>query len=616
MQAVLFTLVFPALPYILWRSYNREKKVGRGEVVLRYLFYLILMSCICAMLLAVFSDADTSFWEKMDKSASFALKYAVMELGAALLTAFGEWSYEKKKYVVKVDWEGFASWKPLMFGRKYIGPALPYLLAVLVIGLNLSLIFDNVVWGDEAFSLRASQNSMFGVMQVVYYLDNHPPLYYYWLKLWGDLFGFSIPVCHLASVVPFAMGILLSLFFFRKRFGAVPAAFFMVLSGTGMFCLQYNQEIRMYALAFFCLTACFYCSYCVIGTGKKSSWIGLVLWGLLGAYSHYYALVAGGLLVFFTGAAVWLKHRKKSWVKGLGAVAAFLAGYSPWMAVLYNNVKSVGSNWWMTDILKLSDALHMVFLGDRMIKIVVPLLFLLCFVVLAVDSGFVCRAGGKEREQEGCLIKVKVPGLKMWDDKTYAVAAGLLTVAGTVAFGYFLCFVMTPVLAARYLYPVSAVTACVIVTAGSRMLEILKEFGEKEGLFHLQGIGRGVLACICLVLLVMGFGNYGEYSAAVKLEDERTRETLEIIGTPDESVQMVTNGVKHLGWTVLEHYYPDNEIVTNDYRGGESESFWYFNTYELSPEDVAGIEDGGVSVTAYGEHWISQYPFYLYHMER
>ena len=551
MQAVLYTLVFPVLPYILWRSYNKERKVKAGEIILRYFFYLITVSFICAVILAVLSDADTSFLEKMDKSASFALKYAVMELGAALVTAWGEWSFLKKKYLIKVDWDGFGAWKPILVCKKYICPVLPYLLALFVICLNVSLIFDNVVWGDEAFSVGTAKNSLYGVMQIMYYWDSHPPLYYFWLKLWGDLFGFSIPVCHLASVVPFGIGIVLALFWFRKKFGAVPAAFFMILSGLGTFCLGYNLEIRMYALAFLCLTACFYCSYRVISTGRKSSWIGLVLWGLAGAYSHYYALVAGGLLVFFTGAAVWIRYRGKTWRKGACAV-----------------------------------------------------------VVLTADSGMVHR----DRE-EGGLIKVGTPCIKNWDDKTYAVVTGLLTVAGTVAFGYFLCLVMTPVLVARYLYPVSAVTVCVIVTAASRMLEILKKCGDREGLPHLPGIGRAVLVVICLVLLVMGLGNYKRYSEEVKLQDQRTRETLEIIGTPDKSTQMVTNGVKHLGWTVLGHYYPDNEIVNHDYRGGESEVFWYFCPYELSLEVLEGLEGGGLAVTDYGEHWISQYPFYLYRME-
>lgn len=608
MQAVLYTLVFPILPYILWKSYHKERKVRAGEIILRYFFYLIVISFISAILLAVLSDAETSFWEKMDKSASFAFKYAVMELGAALLVAWGEWSFLKKKYLIKIDWDGFAAWKPAVWCKKYVAPVLTYLLALLVIGLNVGLIFDNVVWGDEAFSVNTAQNTMYGVMQILYFWDNHPPLYYYWLKLWGELFGFSVPVCHLASVVPFILGILLALSALRKRFGAVPAAFFVILSGLGTFTLQYNLEIRMYALAFFCLAMCFYCACRVIGDGKKSAWIGLVLWGLAGAYSHYYALVAGGLLVFFTGVMVWLKYRGKTWKKGLGAVLAFLVGYTPWMVVLYHNIKNVSSNWWVSDILKLEDALDMVFLGGSMAKIVAPLLLFLSVMVFALDSGIV------RREKEDCLIKIQPPSVKKWNDKTYVMAAGFLTVAGTVAFGYFLCVVMTPVLVARYLYPVSVITICLLVVAASRMLELLKAFGEKEKLFHLAGICRGILVCICAVLLVMGLGNYKSCSAEVKLQDERTKETLDIIGTPKKDVNLVTNGVKHLGWTVLYHYYPDNEIINGDYRMSESPTFWYFSPYELSGEALQEIESSGRKVTVYDEQWIGQYPFYLYYI--
>lgn len=610
MQAVLYTLVFPVLPYILWRSYHREEKVRKGEAVLRYLFYLLAVSCISAVALAVFGDEETSFLEKMDKSAMFALKYAVMELCAALLVAWAEWSIVKKRFIIRVDWDGFASWKPVILYRKYLRPVLPYLLAAFVVLLNGSMMFDNVVWGDEAFSVNTAQNSLYGIMQVMYYWDSHPPLYYIWLKLWGDLFGFSVPVCHLASMVPFALGILLALFCFRKKFGAVPAAFFVVLSGLGIFCLQYNLEIRMYALTFFCLTACFWCSYRVLSTGEKLSWTGMVFFGLAAAYSHYYGLVAGGLLVFFTGAAVWLKYRGKTWLKGLCAVLVFIVLYSPWLVILFESMKEVGSSWWVTEILKLEEALDMVLFGEKMAKITAPLLIFLCVTVFLADSGIIRREKG-----EDFAVKICVPDRKKWNDKTCAMAIGLFTVAGTIAFGYFLCLVMTPVLIARYLYPVSAVTACLIVAGGSRMLELLKESGEREKLPRLQGIGKGILAAVCVLLLFAGIGNYRNYSPEVKTQKERTQATLDIIGTPGTDVNMVTNGVKHLGWTVLKHYYPDNEIVNGDYRMSESDRFWYFSPYELAPDTLEELEHDGVSVTVYGEQWIAHYPFYLYYME-
>lgn len=612
MQAVLFTVLFPILPYVVWRGCDREKEIKKGEAVLRYFLYMLMISFITVIVLAAFSDEDTSFLEKMDRSAGFVLKYAVVELGAALLIAFAEWSCLKKKRLIRVDWEQFGAWKPAVLCRKYICPVLPYLLAVMVVCLNVSLIFDNVVWGDEAFSVNTAHASVDGILQIMYFWDNHPPLYYYWLKLFGELFGFSVPVCHLASIVPFVGGILLALFWFRKRFGNIPAVFFIVISGMGAACLEYNLEIRMYALAFFCMAACFYCSYRVLSAGRKSAWAGMVLWALAGAYSHYYALVAGGLLLFFTGAAVWVRDRKKTWLKGAGAVCVFLLGYSPWLYFLFTAVKNVSGNWWVTEILGLNDALDMVFGSTGMIKIVAPLFVVLCVFVLLADSGVLCVV----KQKEEIFAEVHTPGMKNWTAETYSVTVGLFTIAGTIGFGYFLCLVMTPVLVPRYLYPLSAVAFCVLAVAGSRGLTLLGQLEEKTGWFHLKGMGKAVMVYLICGLLVKGIGNYRDYSELAWQQNDKTVETLTIIGTPDKDVNMVTDGVKHLGWTVLYHYYPDNEIINGGYDMAESDRFWYFSPHELGRDRLDEIAASGIEVTVYGEKQISQYPFYLYYMER
>ncbi|MCM1304720.1 MAG: glycosyltransferase family 39 protein [Lachnospiraceae bacterium] len=611
-QAVLLTLLIPLLPYVLWKCYNKGKKEGKGAAVFRYLIYLMIVAFLSAILLALFSDEDTSFWEKMDRSAGFALKYVFLLTGSALLVAFAEWSYLRKKFVIRVEWEQFGRWKPVVFSRKYICPVLPYALALLIVGLNVSLMFDNVVWGDEAFSTGTARANLYGILQIMYFWDNHPPLYYYWLKLFCELFGFTVPVCHLASIVPFAAGILLALFWFRKRYGNLPAAFFIVISGLGVSCLEYNQEIRMYALAFFCVAACFYCSARVIGSGKKSAWVGMVLWGLAGAYSHYYALVTAGLILFFTGAAVWVRKRGKTWLKGAGAILAFILGYSPWLFFLATAIRNVSHNWWVSDILGMDSVLDMVLGSGAMVKVVAPLLAVTSVFILLADSG-VLRM---ERRPEEVLLEVHTPNMKQWKDETFSIAVGLLTIAGTIAFGYFLCLVMTPVLVARYMYPLSAVTLCLLILCSSRALALLKDLGKRMGLLHLEGFGKAMLAFLLCILLVMGMGNYQRYSAQVKEQDEKTQKTLDIIGTPDPDVKMVTNGVKHLGWTVLSHYYRDHEIVNDDYTMAGADRFWYFSPHELDRGVLDELKKSGVSVTVYGENQIAVYPFYLYFFEQ
>ena len=121
----------------------------------------------------------------------------------------------------------------------------------------------------------------------------------------------------LASLVPFVIGIVLALTVVRKHFGMLAATFFVMISGLGQACLEYNLEVRMYALAFLCVMGCFYCSYRVIADGSRKTWAGMVLWALAAAYSHYYALVAVGIMMFFTGVAVWIKYRGKTWIKGV-----------------------------------------------------------------------------------------------------------------------------------------------------------------------------------------------------------------------------------------------------------------------------------------------------------
>ena len=77
--------------------------------------------------------------------------------------------------------------------------------------------------------------------------------------------------------------------------------------------------------------------------GSRKTWVGMVLWALAAAYSHYYALVAVGIMMFFTGVAVWIKYRGKTWRKGVLAIVAFLIGYAPWLYFLYAGLRKMSA---------------------------------------------------------------------------------------------------------------------------------------------------------------------------------------------------------------------------------------------------------------------------------
>ena len=181
------------------------------------------------------------------------------------------------------------------------------------------------------------------------------------------------------------------------------------------------------------------------------------------------------------------------------------------------------------------------------------------------------------------------PSVRNWSDKTYAMAVGACTILGTLAFAYLLSVVMAPMLAQRYLYPLSAVAIVMLAVGSSRVLELAAEL-EKKSWKGLEAVSRIVLVVLLVVLFGLGIQNYRECYDSYEQQKVETEKTLDLIGTPDEDVNMVTNGVKHLGWTVLYYYYPDNEIVNGDYNQADSDRFWYFTPNELGADTIAGLQ--------------------------
>lgn len=619
MFTIIITLLLPLVPIVVWRQYvlkNHGKSgqttaPGKGEYIFRYLTCLICVLVISWIMLSLAGNDDNTILRKLIESREYAVKVLCAEICIMLLYAIAELFVEEAKdgkhEKIRSVLYSFNDSKVWSVFRKYIGPVVVAALAILVVCLNFSMMSDRVLWGDEAFSANTAHKDVDGILQVLYYWDNHPPLYYYWLKLFGTLFGYKVPVFHLASLVPFVIGIVLALTVVRKHFGLLPATFFVMISGLGQACLEYNLEVRMYALAFLCVMGCFYCSYRVIADGNRKTWAGMVLWALAAAYSHYYALVAVGIMMFFTGVAVWIKYRGKTWIKGVLAIIAFFIGYAPWLYFFYAGLKNVSRGWWMTEILGLDRSLEIVMGGRRMNGIVFPLLILFLVITLVADSSVFSV------EKDG--IHLQKPSVKKWSDKTYAMAVGACTILGTLVFAYLLSVVMAPMLAQRYLYPLSAVAIVMLVIGSSRVLELLALL-EKQSWKGLELLGRVILVVFLGIMFGMGIQNYGECYDSYEQQKAETDKTLDLIGTPTQDTKMVTNGVKHLGWTVLYYYYPDNEIVNGDYRQAEADSFWYFTPNAMGGDSIAELEQNGYQVTDYGQMQLSQYPFFLYYMEK
>lgn len=612
MQALIYGLAFPVVTLLIRKSYKKEQTISKREWLVRYALYALTELLFVSIVMFFLCDEGTSFAAKMDASPAFVLKFVAVETLAALLVALAEWMYVTGKFAIRVEWQGFENTVLGKVMTRFLMPAGIYLAAIAVVVLNVSLMFDNVLWGDECFSANTAQKSMGGILQVMYFWDNHPPLHYYWTKLFGELLGHTGPVYHLAALTPFLIGIVMALTFLRKRFGNIPAAFFIIVTGLAAPCVQYNLEIRMYSLAFIGVAACFYSAYRVLAGGKLA-WFTMVFWALVGAYSHYYALMTVGIMIFITGVAASVRYKGKTWIKGLLALLAFIAGYAPWLSYLFTATENVSNNWWMTEVLALRDGMRMILMGEEFEKIVGLLVVVFLTAILLTESSFFCIRKVAERTE----LTIHRPTLHRWSNEAYGVAVGALTIVGTLIAAYILCIFVGPVLNQRYLYPLSAVTALLLVMGGSGSLALVQELAKKTDKEWLVRLTKTVLVLAMAALVVIGIGNYRANRAMVKEEQRVTEQVLALVGEVPEDTALISNNVKHLAWTVLYYYYPDRDIVTGrcSEEGMEYDKFWYYTPEDIPESEMKEMQDAGYRVTSYGHQQIAVYPFELYYLE-
>lgn len=135
-------------------------------------------------------------------------------------------------------------------------------LGILPFFVCLLQAFGQDIWFDEVFSVNFIQHS-YKEIAALTGKDVHPPLYYWYLKLFHDIGKVLVPaassivLCKLASMLPFVGIFVYTLTAIRKNFGLHVAGLFWFLVMTMPQISNYTVEIRMYSLALFFITAAF-----------------------------------------------------------------------------------------------------------------------------------------------------------------------------------------------------------------------------------------------------------------------------------------------------------------------------------------------------------------------
>ncbi len=173
------------------------------------------------------------------------------------------------------------------------------LLALIGAGIYISLIFNNNLWVDEAFTASIIRCPLPEVWTRTA-SDTLPPFYNFFGKLMTTLFGYSAPVMKFASVLPMSGALLLSAFPVRRLFGSKTSFIFSLFLLAMPNFYYYAVEIRMYSWGIFSvLGAAVFATY-AMKTGTRRNWGLFSFFTILSGYIHHFAFVSAGMLWLFS----------------------------------------------------------------------------------------------------------------------------------------------------------------------------------------------------------------------------------------------------------------------------------------------------------------------------
>lgn len=228
------------------------------------------------------------------------------------------------------------------------------LIVILVVAtfLRFYALANSSLWSDEGNTWALIQRP-FATIARDAAADIHPPGYYWLLKVWASLFGFSATAMRAFSAlagillvgVVYAIGRRLDRLTANRGAIALTAAW---LAALNPFQLYYSQEARMYLLLALAGAGLFWALLAWMDRERAGQKVGavplyFVLCGALGLWTHYsfpIILAAAGLAYLWHWRTLWFK-RQQPWLAFLRYAAAnlvILLIFAPWLPTAVDRV--------------------------------------------------------------------------------------------------------------------------------------------------------------------------------------------------------------------------------------------------------------------------------------
>ena len=286
------------------------------------------------------------------------------------------------------------------------------------------------IWIDEAFTKALVRHSYGEITQLIKN-DFHPPLYFFALKLFVTIFGLNNFTLRLFSVLGILATILLVYRIGQKVFGKSGTLYFCLLIVSLPMLAEYAHEARMYTWGSFAVTGTFLFASRFLSSNKQSDLLWSLVFSLVAAYTHYYALLAVFWAQVFVSIFLFIRRNNQFKIHLFCSLSAFIL-YVPWFTAVLGQMKKVAGSYWVP-ALNWQTFLACL-LSPFAPKIYLPPFLPLAFLIYGLIIWVIYKNYITKREKQGLVLGLSL--CMFW---------------GTIVTAIVLSLLMQPILYMRYL---------------------------------------------------------------------------------------------------------------------------------------------------------------------
>lgn len=221
-----------------------------------------------------------------------------------------------------------------------------FLIIILLYNIIAKLwyINDIGIWYDEAFSLQRASLSFQEIIKICQ-SDTNPPLYLFLLKIWLNIFGFSIVKARILSVIIYLIALITAFFTLKKYYSTSSAYFTLILISLSNIHTEYAQEIRGFELVFLLVICSINAFHALHKNPNVKNAILLALCYTAIAYTHYVAILfcLAQVLIYFACKYFNKQNIKYFATSGLLALVAFM----PWINFVSQVIHNQKQGFWL-----------------------------------------------------------------------------------------------------------------------------------------------------------------------------------------------------------------------------------------------------------------------------